>query len=102
MKSVQCRSYNILGSPSSPEAFQLLLEHIYAGSFPSEEAAIKCGKELINSANKYDLVELKIADSKCSPLLKVYALSYFVLHHKKVVRVGRFAVRNYYFDGEQW
>ncbi|KAL3770997.1 hypothetical protein ACHAWO_003312 [Cyclotella atomus] len=60
--------------PLSPLSSKML-NVLKSSSFPSEEAAIKCGKELINSANKYDLVELKIADSKCSPLLKVYALS---------------------------
>jgi hypothetical protein len=64
---------------------------------------------LINAANKYDLVALKMAvenilvqecvitkenvseyivfaDSKCCPLLKEYALSYFVLHCKDVLK----------------
>jgi hypothetical protein len=93
----------------SPEAFKLILEHIYSGNFPTDEDAIKYGTELINFANKYDLVELKMAvenilvqervitkenvseyivfaDSKCCPLLKEYALSYFVLHYKEVLR----------------
>jgi speckle-type POZ protein len=92
----------------SPEAFQMILENIYSGNYPTVEDAIKYGKELIDAANKYDLVELKMsvenilvqervitkenvsdyivfADSKCCPLLKEYALSYFVLHCKDVL-----------------
>jgi speckle-type POZ protein len=92
----------------SPEVFQITLEHIYSGNYPTDEDAIKYGKELINAANKLDLVELKMAvenilvqervvtkknvskyivfaDSKCCRLLKEYALSYFVLHCKDVL-----------------
>jgi speckle-type POZ protein len=93
----------------SPKAFQIILEHIYSGNFPTNKDAIKYDKELINAANKYDLVELKMtvenilvqecvmtkenvseyivfADSKCCPLLKEYALSYFVLHCKDILK----------------
>lgn len=93
----------------SPEVFQLILEYIYSGIYPSNKNAIKYDKELINAANKNELVELKMvvenmlvqecvitkenvsdyivfADSKCCPLLKEYALSYFVLHYKDVLK----------------
>jgi hypothetical protein len=44
----------------SPKAFQLILEHIHAGSYPTDKDAIKCGKELIDAPNKFYLVELKM------------------------------------------
>jgi hypothetical protein len=39
----------------------MLLEHVYSGCLPLKESVIKHGKELINAANKYELVELKMA-----------------------------------------
>jgi hypothetical protein len=93
----------------SPKVFQIILEFIYSGKYPTDKNAIKYGKELINAANKYDLVELKMAvenilvqervitkknvseyivfaDSKCCPLLKEYALSFFAVHCKDVLK----------------
>ena len=87
----------------SPEIFQLLLEHIYAGNYREGEQVLRYGKELIDAANKYELVELKMhvenvlvreriitkqnvsdyivfADAQCCPLLKEYAMSFFSAH----------------------
>jgi speckle-type POZ protein len=99
----------------SPEVFQMILKHIYSGCYPAIKDAIKCGKELINGANKFELVELKMAvenilvrervikeenvseyiifaDSMCCPLLKEYAISYFLLRYKDVLKSEESAI----------
>ncbi|KAL3789710.1 hypothetical protein ACHAWO_001058 [Cyclotella atomus] len=69
----------------SPKAFQLILEHIHAGSYPTDKDAIKCGKELIDAPNKFYLVELKMTVEN----ILECALLYFVLHHKEVHKSER-------------
>jgi hypothetical protein len=92
----------------SPVIFQLILEYVYSGCFPSKNDALKYGKELINAANKYELIELKMAvenllvkerilttknvadyilfaDAQSTPLLKEYAVSFFLLHCREVL-----------------
>ena len=91
-----------------PDVFQLLLEYIYSGLQPVEEQIFKYGKELIDAANKYELVELKMfvenvlvqervlttenvaeyilfADAQSCPLLKEYAISFFSAHCREVL-----------------
>jgi hypothetical protein len=93
----------------SADVFKLLLEHIYIGQGVPLKCALKHGKELINAANKYELVELKMAvknalvqeriltkenvtdyilfaDAQSCPLLKEYATYYFILHCNEVLR----------------
>ncbi|KAL7508083.1 hypothetical protein ACHAXN_005168 [Cyclotella atomus] len=93
----------------SPPAFRVLLEHVYSGNNPTREDAIKYDKELINAANKYELVGLKMsvenvlvqecvisrenvsdyilfADAQCCPLLKEHAITFFLLNPHDVLR----------------
>ena len=93
-----------------PEVFQLLLEHIYSGNKPTKEDVLEHGKGLIDAANKYELVGLKMfventlvservltvenvaeyilfADAKCCPLLKEYAFAFFSVHSKQVLKL---------------
>ena len=92
----------------TPEAFQLLLEYIYSGLKPTKDDTLKQCKDLINAANKYELVELKLyvenvlvrerilteenvadyilfADAQCCPLLKEYAMAFFTVHCREVL-----------------
>jgi hypothetical protein len=92
-----------------PDVFQMLLEHVYSGCLPSKESAIKHGKELINAANKYELIELKMgvenilvkeciltkenvadyilfADAQSCPLLKEYSTTFFLLHFRELLK----------------
>ena len=92
-----------------PEVFQVLLEHIYGGRQPTDDQILKYGKELIDAANRYELVELKMfvenalvreriittknvceyilfADAHSCPLLKEYAISFFSAHCRKVLK----------------
>lgn len=93
----------------APEVFQILLQHIYTGSQPSEEQILKYGKGLIDASNRYELIRLKMqvegvlvkermmtienvsdyilfADAQCCPLLKEYAVSFFSVHHREVLK----------------
>ena len=93
----------------TPEVFQLLLEHIYSGNQPTDEMILEHGKALIDAANKYELIELKMivesvlvreriitkknvadyilfADAQSCPLLKEYALSFFLMHYKELLK----------------
>jgi hypothetical protein len=93
----------------SPEVFQILLEHVYSGCLPSKESALKYGKELINAANKYELIDLKLAvenilvqeriinkvnvsdyilfaDAQSCALLEEYATSFFLLHFRELLK----------------
>eukprot|EP00956_Cyclotella_meneghiniana_P005835 scaffold7611_cov47-Cyclotella_meneghiniana.AAC.3 len=88
---------------TSPEVFRLLLEHIYSGIMPSVHQVLQWDKSLIDAANKYELIELKIAvenvlvrerilnrenvadyilfaDAQSCPLLKEYAISFLVFN----------------------
>lgn len=92
-----------------PEVFQILLEHIYSGRTPAWKDVVKHGKRIINAANKYELVQLKMAvenalvrervmtkrsvadfilfaDAQSCPLLKEYAISYFSLHYREILQ----------------
>ena len=92
-----------------PKVFQLLLEYIYSGCIPEKRKILKNGKELIDAANRYELVELKMcvenvlvqervvtnenvadyilfADAQCCPLLKEYAMVYFSTHCREVLK----------------
>ena len=92
-----------------PEVFQLLLKHIYSGNRPEEEDILKHGKGLIDVANRYELVELKMcventlvrerilttenvaeyilfSDAQCCPLLKEYAFAFISVHSTEVLK----------------
>ena len=86
----------------------MILEYVYSGKRPDNLSILDFGKELIDAANRFELVELKLAierilvrerildktnvadyivfaDSKTCPLLKEYAISYFLLHAKEIL-----------------
>ena len=92
----------------SSRAFQRVLEYVYSGKRPSNWHIIRFGKEIIDAANRFELVELKLAiervlvhelivdkenvadyivfaDAKSCPLLKEYAISFFLLHAKEIL-----------------
>jgi hypothetical protein len=92
-----------------PEVFRLILENVYSGKAPGDDAILKWGKEFLNAANKYELPALKMhventlvrerimnkknvsdwilfADAHSCPLLKEYAIFYFLLHAKEILR----------------
>jgi len=86
---------------TKPDVFRHLLNFLYGGDVPKEDYMVKHGREIIDACDKYDVVGVKIATenalvhnrvinvddvaewihfahSKTCPLLKEYALSYFV------------------------
>ena len=92
-----------------PKVFQLLLEHIYSGRQPADYQILIHGKKLIDAANRYELVGLKMlvenvlvkeriitienvaeyivfADAQSCPLLKEYAISFFSVHCREVLK----------------
>lgn len=93
----------------APEVFQFLLEHIYSANVPSVDDVFKWGKELIDASNRFELIELKMAvenllvrecilnkenvceyilfsDAQSCPLLKEYAISYFLLNAQEILQ----------------
>ncbi|KAL7457998.1 hypothetical protein ACHAWC_009886 [Mediolabrus comicus] len=93
-----------------PITFRWILLYIYAGKIPSDIPVMDLyAKDLINACDKYDLVGLKhaaesylvrtcvinidnvvewmqFADAKTCPLLKEYAMSYFVARGRDVLK----------------
>eukprot|EP00956_Cyclotella_meneghiniana_P011027 scaffold15443_cov50-Cyclotella_meneghiniana.AAC.6 len=92
-----------------PEVFRHILRFVYTEFCPCTSEVLKYGKELIDAANRYELVELKVdvenvllserimkrenvsdwilfADAQCCPLLKEYAISYFLLDPKRILK----------------
>ena len=91
-----------------PQVFQLLLEFIYSGQQPTDDMILKHDEALIDAANKYELIELKMmvesvlvrervmtdenvadyllfADAQSCPLLKEYAISFFLMKHREIL-----------------
>lgn len=105
-----------VGSPmtidnTTPEVFNIIMRYIYGRDAPEAKVIKKLGKEIIEAADRYGAVHLKMAvetslveqrvigrddvvdwllfaDAKTCPLLKDYALAYFssrlrdMLNHK--------------------
>ena len=92
-----------------PEVFHHILRFVYTGISPSRSDMKKFGEELIDAANRYELIELKVdvenvlvrervmnkenvsdwilfADAQCCPVLKEYAISYFRLHSLEILK----------------
>ena len=105
-KSTKKSSMVIRGIPAA--VFKLMLEFIYTEQYPSDEKVLEHGKELIDAANKYELVDLKMAvehvlvrvrilttenvsdyilfaDAQSCPLLKEYAITFLRLNAKEVI-----------------
>ena len=93
----------------SPDVFQLLLEYIYSGRCPKDDQTINYGPRLIGAANEYKLIEMKkfvenvlvrervltkqnvsgyilFADAQSCPLLKEYAISFFLTHRREILK----------------
>jgi len=85
---------------ATPEVFNIVMRYAYGEDTPEENIIKKLGKELIEAANRYGVVRLKMAvetslveqrvihkcnvvdwllfaDAKTCPLLKEYAMAYF-------------------------
>ncbi|KAL9187201.1 hypothetical protein ACHAXT_010921 [Thalassiosira profunda] len=93
---------------TTPDVFRIVLQYVYGGDVPSDGIILAQGKDIIEAANRYDIVGLKLAvegslvkqrimdvknvaewlvfaDSKTCPMLKEYALSYFTCRVKDVL-----------------
>jgi hypothetical protein len=93
----------------APMIFQLLLRFIYAGEMPDVGIIIAEGRSIIEAADKFELIKLKIAtetqmvkncvvdktnaadyilfaDARSCPLLKEYAISLFMLYAPNILR----------------
>ena len=87
----------------------MILEYVYSGYRPERSDILKYGKDFIDAANRFELVELILAierilvreriinkanvcdyivfaDAKSCPLLKEYAIKYFMLHAKELFK----------------
>ena len=92
---------------TTSRVFKYILQFIYGGNIPNQDTMVKLGKEIIDACDKYDVVGLKIATestlvwncivnfdnvvdwiqyahAKNCPLLKEYALSYFVARYRDI------------------
>ena len=90
------------------DVFLQILEYVYSGLSPVKSDILHFDKELIDAANRFELVELKLAvervlvherildkenvcdyilfaDAQSCALLKEYALSYFMLQPKEIL-----------------
>ena len=110
-----CKQNDIIND-MDPNVFQMILKHVYSEYLPSDNEAlaygkelITVGKELIDAANRFELVELKdavehilvrerildrrnaadylvFADAQSCTLLKQYAISVFLLFAKDILK----------------
>jgi len=98
---------------TKPDVFRHILDFLYGGNTPGDAHMLKYGIEILNACDRCDVVSLKMAaeaalvrscrkgdtinvdnvaewiqyaDSKTCPLLKEYALSYFVAWYKDVLK----------------
>ena len=93
---------------ASVEVFRHVLRYVYGGDVPNEKDVLRIGKEIIDAADRFDVVGLKLAveahlvaccvidesnvvdyllfaHSKTCPLLKEYAISYFVRRANDII-----------------
>ena len=105
----QSHSNGIMADIIHPKVFRMILEYVYAGCHSRDSDIVAFGKELIDAANRFELVELKLdiekvlvrerildkenvadfivfADAKTCPLLKEYAIAFFLLHGKEILK----------------
>ena len=98
---------------TTSRVFNYILQFIYGGNTPKQDTMVKLGKEIIDACDKYDVVGLKIAtestlvwncivnfenvvdwiqyaDAKNCPLLKEYALSYFVARYRDISKTASY------------
>lgn len=99
----------VIINDAPPEVFKSVLEYIYSGYHPDDYGVLEMGKEIIDAANRYELVNLKLAvetamvrervlnkknvadyilfaDAQSCTLLKEYAVSFFLLHAKEILK----------------
>lgn len=105
-QAVDCESVLIHGI--DPNVFDHLLRFVYGEQLPSESEMLKHGKDIIEAANMFDLVALKVgveselvkkriidksnvceylvfADAKTCALLKEYSIEFLKLHLRDVL-----------------
>lgn len=117
----QQRNSSVVIRDIRAEVFHDVLHHVYTGYFPEvvvdvdsvnvsmDSKIVKYGKELISAANRFELIDMKVAvenvlvaerilnrknvsdfilfaDAQSCPLLKEYATSYFLLHAKEILQ----------------
>lgn len=93
---------------TTPEVFRHILRYIYGGNAPDKMEIMKMGRNIIDAADRYGIVGLKVAventlvascvinlsnvadyllfaDAKTCPLLKEYATSFFVARAKDIL-----------------
>ena len=98
----------VLIKDTTVKVFRHVLRYVYGGDIPNKKDVLNIGKEIINAADKFDIAGLKMAvetdfvacrvidvsnvadyllfaHSKTCPLLKEYAISYFVSRKKDIV-----------------
>ena len=107
--SAHCKQTNYVVEDMDPKIFRMILQYVYSGYCPFTKDILAFGKELIDAANRFELAKLKLvietvlvcervlnkknvcdyilfADAKTCPLLKEYAISYFLLHRKELLK----------------
>ncbi|KAL9183082.1 hypothetical protein ACHAXT_004869 [Thalassiosira profunda] len=98
----------VLIRDTSLEVFRIILRYVYGGDAPGEDVILSKGKAIIESANRYEIVGLKMAvenslveqravnlenaadwlvfaDANTCPLLKEHALAYVASRAKDVL-----------------
>jgi len=96
-----------------PEVFRFVVLFLYGGNTPGDALMIKYGREIIDVCDRFDVVGLKIAvetvlvqkrvinvinvvdwiqfaHSKTCPLLKEYAMSYFMARYRDVPKADSY------------
>ena len=105
----QDQTTNVIIEGVSASVFWMVLVYVYSEQYPSNKNVIKFGKKLIDAANRYELVDLKIivehilvqerilttrnvcdyllfADAQSCPLLKEYAISFLRLNAREAMQ----------------
>ena len=100
----------------SIEAFRFVLKYVYGGPPPNRQAVLKYGKEIIEAANRYDVLSLKLeiersflemrvvdtsncldficfAQENSCTILQKYAISYFVTRSRDIMNISEVAER---------
>ena len=100
---------NVIIKGRSAAVFQMVLKFVYAEHRPTDLEVFEHGKELIDAANRYELVDLKMivehvlvrerilttknvcdyilfANAKSCPLLQEYAITFLRLNAKEVLK----------------
>lgn len=113
-RSVETMKPKVVVEGTSYAVFKHLLRYIYGGGLPDEDFMVEHAKEIIDAADKYSVVGLKLeaeailvsshsintsnvveyilfADAHNCALLKEYAMSYFVSRSEDIMRSKSFS-----------